>query len=69
MQGELGPKLQANGPGAVDRDGYPAAGSAALDAGVAIAGITDGFLGKAPDLGAYESGGATLGRGSELAGP
>ncbi len=33
-----------------------AAGSTAIDAGVAIAGITDGFAGAAPDLGAYESG-------------
>lgn len=57
VQGELGPKLEANGPGAVDRDGYPAARSAALDAGVVIAGITDGFKDKAPDLGAYEFGG------------
>lgn len=57
VQGELGPKLGANGPGAVDRDGYPAAGSAAIDAGVVLAGITDGFQGKAPDLGAYEFGG------------
>ncbi len=32
------------------------AGSAAVDAGVAIPNITDGFTGKAPDLGAYELG-------------
>lgn len=31
-------------------------GSAAVDAGVEIPGITDGFTGRAPDLGAYESG-------------
>lgn len=30
--------------------------SPAVDAGVAIAGITDGFVGNAPDLGAYEYG-------------
>jgi len=57
VQGELGPKLHANGPGAVERDGYPATGSGAVDVGVAIAGITDGFKGEAPDLGAYELGG------------
>ncbi|HEX3132586.1 MAG TPA: Ig-like domain-containing protein, partial [Planctomycetota bacterium] len=33
-----------------------AAASAAVDAGVAIPGITDGFAGSAPDLGAYELG-------------
>jgi hypothetical protein len=31
-------------------------GSAAVDAGVALPGITDGFTGRAPDLGAYELG-------------
>jgi len=31
-------------------------GSAAVDAGVELPTITDGFSGKAPDLGAYESG-------------
>ncbi|HEV7714140.1 MAG TPA: hypothetical protein VGO53_01000 [Steroidobacteraceae bacterium] len=31
-------------------------GAAAIDAGVALANITDGFLGRAPDLGAYEFG-------------
>jgi len=56
VQGELGPELHHNGPGAVDREGYPEAGSKAVDAGVILAGITDGFLGQAPDLGAYERG-------------
>jgi hypothetical protein len=54
VQGELGPEVSHNGPGAVDREAYPVAGSAAIDAGIAIPGITDGFKGKAPDLGAYE---------------
>ncbi|MBU4459237.1 MAG: hypothetical protein KJ579_01610, partial [Verrucomicrobia bacterium] len=58
VQGELGPELSHNAPGAVDRDGYPTRNSAAIDAGVVIEGITDGYKGKAPDLGAYESGGA-----------
>ncbi len=31
-------------------------GSAAVDAGVELPGITDGFTGRAPDLGAYEQG-------------
>ncbi len=57
VQGELGPELHHNGPGAVDRDAYPNEGSAAINAGVEIEGITDGFLGRAPDLGAYELGG------------
>ena len=33
-----------------------AAGSAAVDKGVVLAGINDGFAGAAPDLGAYELG-------------
>jgi len=57
VQGDLGPELHHNGPGAVDRDGYPTAGSAAVDAGVVVEGLTEGFLGEAPDLGAYEHGG------------
>ena len=42
-------------------DGFdfrPRAGSAAIDAGVVLPTITDGFTGKAPDLGAFELGGA-----------
>ena len=35
---------------------WSAATSAAVDAGVVIPNITDGFTGKAPDLGAYELG-------------
>jgi len=56
VQGELGPELHHNAPGAIDGDGLPVAGSAAVDAGVDIPGITDGYKGKAPDLGAYEYG-------------
>jgi hypothetical protein len=37
-------------------DFRPQSGSALVDAGTQIAGITDGFLGAAPDIGAYESG-------------
>jgi len=57
VQGELGPELSHNAPGAVDQNGYPTKDSAAIDAGIAIAGITDGYQSKAPDLGAYEFGG------------
>jgi len=35
----------------------PVAGSPAQDAGRQIAGITDGFAGAAPDIGAYETDG------------
>jgi hypothetical protein len=31
-------------------------GAAAVDAGVPMAGINDGYTGRAPDLGAYEVG-------------
>lgn len=43
-----------------DPDNYdfrPVAGSPLIDAGVEVTGITDGFIGSAPDLGAYEYGG------------
>ncbi len=39
-------------------DFRPQAPSPLVDAGKVLAGITDGFLGKAPDIGAYESGGS-----------
>ena len=41
---------------AEDFDFSLVAGSAAIDAGVALPGITDGFTGSAPDLGAIEFG-------------
>ena len=56
VQGPRGPLFEHNGRGAVDSRGVPEAGSAAIDAGVAIPGVTDGFVGQAPDLGAYEQG-------------
>jgi len=37
-------------------DFRPRAGSAAVDAGVELPTITDGFSGRAPDLGAFELG-------------
>src|SRR4051812_24926134 len=39
-----------------DQDFTLAAGSAAIDAGTVLPGVTDGFSGRAPDLGALESG-------------
>ena len=39
-----------------DYDFTLAAGSAAIDAGAVLPGVTDGFTGRAPDLGALESG-------------
>ena len=65
VQGELGPEFHHNAPGAVDKDGYPTADSAAIDAGVEVAGITEGFQGKAPDLGAYELGGTKWTAGAD----
>ena len=56
ISGEKGAKLEANATGAVDENGVPTADSAAVDAGLVIPGITDGFTGAAPDLGAYERG-------------
>jgi hypothetical protein len=35
-------------------------GAAAVDAGVELPGITDGFQGRAPDLGAYELGASAV---------
>lgn len=57
ISGTKGATLEANGTGAVDADGMPTPDSKAIDAGVVIPGITDGFNGAAPDIGAYEGGG------------
>jgi len=57
VQGELAPEISHNGAYEIDRNGVPTPGSRAIDAGLAIAGITDGYRGKAPDIGAYEYGG------------
>ena len=56
ISGEKGASLEANLGGAVDRAGVPTAGSAAIDTGVPVPGITDGYVGRAPDVGAYERG-------------
>lgn len=57
VPGALGPECSHNGQGTLDDNGCPVAGSAAIDAGMIIEGMTDGYRGKAPDLGAYELGG------------
>ena len=47
-------------PGTAHNPGYdyrPRASSPLVDAGVVFPPYTDGFLGKAPDIGAYEFGG------------
>lgn len=69
VQGGLGPEYHHNGPGAVDEQGYPLPGSAAIDAGVVVEGITDGYQGRAPDLGAYESGGPRWVAGADWSDP
>ena len=53
--------LSTSNPGFVDAansDFHLQAGSPVIDQGRVIAGITDGFVGSAPDIGAYEYGGA-----------
>jgi hypothetical protein len=40
----------------INRDFRLKAGSPCIDAGTVIPGITDGFKGSAPDIGAYEYG-------------
>lgn len=56
QSGEKGAILEANLVAAVASNGAPTPGSAAIDAGVPIPGITEGYVGRAPDVGAYESG-------------
>jgi len=50
-----GRELMLAGPGKLDF--RPRAGSPLIDAGKVIPGFTDGYKGKAPDVGAYEHGG------------
>jgi len=45
-----------NGNYSVDADGWPTPGSGAIDAGVVIPGIIDGYVGAAPDIGCFEVG-------------
>jgi hypothetical protein len=46
-----------NSRGEIDGGYRPVAGSMAVDGGIRIPGITDGFLGAEPDIGAIEAGG------------
>ena len=55
-----------------DAEGWRAAANvpaAAVDAGKVIPGITDGFVGEAPDLGAYEAGGERWRAGHDFDNP
>jgi parallel beta-helix repeat protein len=53
---ETGGDLRTQVRDADNRDYRPKAGSDLIDAGLVIGGITDGYLGSAPDMGAYEYG-------------
>jgi len=57
VQGAKGPELSHNGAFAVGQLAMPSPDSGAIDAGMVIPGVTDGFVGQAPDIGAYEFGG------------
>ena len=48
-------------------DFHPRAGGAAIDAGIAIPNVTEGFAGRAPDLGALEAGAPTPHYGTRTA--
>ncbi|MEL7530172.1 MAG: T9SS type A sorting domain-containing protein, partial [Bacteroidota bacterium] len=47
------------------RDFRPAVGSPLIDGGMMISGITDGYIGTAPDIGAYEYGDSIWTAGAE----
>ena len=57
------PLFATNGPNLTLQSGSPA-----IDAGTVIPGITDGYAGSAPDLGAFESGAARWLAGCSFAG-
>ena len=56
-EGENAPEVVNNTSALVDSNFVPLEGSAAVDKGLELPGFTDGFAGKAPDIGAYELGG------------
>jgi hypothetical protein len=61
--------LQTDDPGFMDAENHDfrlKAGSPAIDYGVVIDGITDGYAGQAPDAGAYEFGGEAWTAGSNI---
>ena len=53
---KIPPQLRHNGNFEINPDGTLTSGSGAIDAGALIDGITDGFVGDAPDIGCYEYG-------------
>jgi hypothetical protein len=53
----------------VGADYVPQAGSGAIDAGDIIPGVTDGYLGAAPDIGAYETGDSYWTPGASFSAP
>lgn len=55
-KGEYAPELSNNGYYNFGADFVPVTGSGAIDAGVILPGYTDGYVGSAPDIGAYEYG-------------
>ena len=54
---EYAPKMSNNCRSMLDEQFLPIAGSPAIDGGIIIPGITDDYIGTAPDIGAYEVGG------------
>ena len=56
VTGDLAPQAHHNGDYPIDANSWPSAGSGAIDAGVVIEGITDGYVGSAPDIGCFEVG-------------
>lgn len=63
-EGEFAPDVSNNVEALVDENFLP--GDTAIDKGVHKPGITDGFVGVAPDIGAYEFGGVYWRPGSDL---
>ena len=56
VTGAYAPEHHHNGAYFVDPNGWPTAYSRAIDAGVVILGITDGYVGSAPNIGCFEVG-------------
>lgn len=70
----VGHNLISAAPGYVDpypggTDYHLQAASPAIDAGIVIPGITDGYVGSAPDIGAYEYGGPDWTAGCNFSNP
>lgn len=71
--GETSAVIASNGtypPSTFVSGGYQLSdGSGAIDKGLIVPGITDGYLGKAPDIGAYEYGRPVWSAGSSVTAP